>query len=97
MAVVAVGSLSWHKYSCRIKGKASSLFFYLHKKYYVKWSNKSYPRDLDLSVFSGFGCLRLAFVWLLSMISASCVDSETARAVCCCWVGSHVGITHVIV
>lgn len=47
-----VGVLSSHKYSCRIKGKASSLF-YLHRAveeelYYVKWSNKSYSRDLDL-------------------------------------------------
>lgn len=27
-----VGALSSHKYSCRIKGKASSLFYYLHSE-----------------------------------------------------------------
>lgn len=82
--LMLVGVLSSsHKYSCRIKGKASSLF-YLHnredrarkepRKHYVKWSNKSYLCDLDLYSY--------CFVSLsvLSMISASDGRSTTQGA-----------------
>lgn len=90
-----------HKYSCRIKGKVSSLCLHSSivltrgekESNFLKWSNKSYFCDLDLCLYFSLLLFSFTFQWS-SMSSATSSTNRRnfamlgickGKFLCCTW------------